>query len=149
MASLLTWSPDAVWVLLQKVWWFLVVLGVLVAFHEFGHFLFYRAFGFQGAVLHYSSTNYSLEKTVWQLINRGNLAAAASMIPLWKVGIATAAGILVTYVVALGCLLFAARKSPHPLVVALGVFAPVRFLAGAKSPQANPTQYVPFHFGRG
>jgi len=43
--SLIAWSPDAVWVLLQKAWWFLVVLGVLVAFHEFGHFLAARFSG--------------------------------------------------------------------------------------------------------
>jgi regulator of sigma E protease len=41
----LTWSPDSVWLLLQKAWWFLVVLGVLVAFHELGHFLAARWVG--------------------------------------------------------------------------------------------------------
>jgi regulator of sigma E protease len=41
----LTWSPDTVWLLLQKAWWFLIVLGVLVAFHELGHFLAARWVG--------------------------------------------------------------------------------------------------------
>jgi len=45
MLSALTWSPDSVWLLLQKAWWFLVVLGVLVAFHELGHFLAARWVG--------------------------------------------------------------------------------------------------------
>ena len=45
MSSLLAWSPDTLWVLLQKAWWFLVVLGVLVAFHELGHFLAARWVG--------------------------------------------------------------------------------------------------------
>lgn len=45
MLSALTWSPDTVWVLMQKAWWFLVVLGVLVAFHELGHFLAARWVG--------------------------------------------------------------------------------------------------------
>jgi regulator of sigma E protease len=40
-----TWSPDTVWLLLQKAWWFLIVLGVLVAFHELGHFLAARWVG--------------------------------------------------------------------------------------------------------
>jgi len=40
-----TWSPDTIWLLLQKAWWFLVVLGVLVAFHELGHFLAARWVG--------------------------------------------------------------------------------------------------------
>lgn len=41
----ITWSPDTVWLLLQKTWWFLIVLGVLVAFHELGHFLAARWVG--------------------------------------------------------------------------------------------------------
>jgi regulator of sigma E protease len=41
----ITWSPDTVWLLLQKTWWFLVVLGILVAFHELGHFLAARWVG--------------------------------------------------------------------------------------------------------
>ena len=45
MFMALTWSPDTVWLLLQKAWWFLVVLGVLVAFHELGHFLAARWVG--------------------------------------------------------------------------------------------------------
>jgi regulator of sigma E protease len=40
-----TWSPDAIWILTQKIWWFLIVLGVLVAFHELGHFLAARWVG--------------------------------------------------------------------------------------------------------
>lgn len=45
MLNAFTWSPDTVWVLMQKAWWFLVVLGVLVAFHELGHFLAARWVG--------------------------------------------------------------------------------------------------------
>ena len=45
MFMAITWSPDTVWLLLQKAWWFLVVLGVLVAFHELGHFLAARWVG--------------------------------------------------------------------------------------------------------
>ena len=45
MTFALTWSPDTLWLLLQKAWWFLVVLGVLVAFHELGHFLAARWVG--------------------------------------------------------------------------------------------------------
>jgi regulator of sigma E protease len=45
MMSALTWSPDSMWLLMQKAWWFLVVLGILVAFHELGHFLAARWVG--------------------------------------------------------------------------------------------------------
>ena len=47
MTSVITWSPDTVWRLLQKAWWFLIVLGVLVAFHELGHFFAARWVGVQ------------------------------------------------------------------------------------------------------
>jgi regulator of sigma E protease len=45
MMFALTWSPDSLWLILQKAWWFLVVLGILVAFHELGHFLAARWVG--------------------------------------------------------------------------------------------------------
>ncbi|MGH7166236.1 MAG: RIP metalloprotease RseP, partial [Nitrospiraceae bacterium] len=43
--NVLAWSPDTIWVLTQKLWWFLIVLGVLVSFHELGHFLAARWVG--------------------------------------------------------------------------------------------------------
>ena len=120
-----TWRLASAWISASVV---AVPLGVLL--HEVGHVLVYLFFRFPDVVLHYNSATYSAERTFWQLINRGNIAAAASIIPVWKVGIATGAGILVTCVAAFVCCLFAGRKNPNPLVVALGVFAPVRFLSG-------------------
>ena len=52
VSSLLTFSPDAIWIFLQKVWWFLVVIGVLISFHELGHLLAARLVGVK--VLKYS-----------------------------------------------------------------------------------------------
>jgi len=45
VGSIMAWSPDVIWVLTQKLWWFLIVLGVLVSFHELGHFLAARWVG--------------------------------------------------------------------------------------------------------
>lgn len=42
MATLFAISPDSIFIIAQKLWWFLVVLGVLVTFHEFGHFIIAR-----------------------------------------------------------------------------------------------------------
>ena len=120
-----SWQVASVWIGAAIV---AVPLGVLL--HELAHVMVYLAFGFPDVVLHYSSATYSVEKTFWQLIARGNLAAAASTLPIWKVGIATAAGLTVTCLTAIVCCFFARSKNPHPLAVALGVFAPVRFLAG-------------------
>lgn len=38
-------SPDSIYLFAQKIWWFLIVLGILVAFHEFGHYLAARWVG--------------------------------------------------------------------------------------------------------
>jgi hypothetical protein len=120
-----TWRLALAWIGASAV---AVPMGVLL--HELGHVLFYLAFGFPDVVLHYNSATYSGERTFWQLLNRGNISAAASTLPLWKVGIATVAGLLVTCVATLVCCFFAYRKHPQPLMIALGVFAPVRFLSG-------------------
>ena len=120
-----TWRLAATWIGAAII---AVPLGVLL--HELGHFLAYWAFGFQGVALHYSSATHSVESRFWQLVYSGRVGAAATLLPLWKVGLATTAGILFTYVVTIACCIFAAKKSPHPLVIALGVFAPVRFLSG-------------------
>src|ERR1043166_1305027 len=52
MMFALALSPDTIWLLTQKVFWFLLVLGVLVSFHELGHFLAARWVGVK--VLKYS-----------------------------------------------------------------------------------------------
>ncbi len=45
MLTVFAWSPDTILAVAQKAFWFVVVLGVLVAFHEFGHFLMARWVG--------------------------------------------------------------------------------------------------------
>ena len=52
MFSSLEISPDAIWIFAQKIWWFLIVIGVLISFHEFGHLLAARSVGVR--VLKYS-----------------------------------------------------------------------------------------------
>ena len=45
MHNFFIFSPDALYVFGQKLWWFLLVLGVLVSFHEYGHYLAARWVG--------------------------------------------------------------------------------------------------------
>ena len=45
MNSFFLFSPDAIYIFGQKLWWFLIVLGVLVTFHEYGHYLAARWVG--------------------------------------------------------------------------------------------------------
>jgi hypothetical protein len=120
-----TWRLVATWIGASVI---AVPLGVLL--HELGHVLAYRAFGFQGVALHYSSSTHTVEKTFWQLVYRGDFPAAASVLPLWKAGLGTASGILITCLLTFVCCVLAAKKNPPPLAIALGIFAPVRFLSG-------------------
>ena len=120
-----TWRLAATWIGAA-----IMAIPLAVLLHELGHFLAYWAFGFQGVALHYSSSTHAVETRFWQLIYSGNVERAAALLPLWKAGVATTAGILFTYLVTIGCCVFAAKKSPHPVVIALGIFAPVRFLSG-------------------
>ena len=120
-----TWRLAATWIGAAVI---AVPLAVLL--HELGHFLTYLAFGFQGVALHFSSSTHTVERMFWYLVFHGDRAGAAALLPLWKAGLGTVAGILMTYLVTIGCCVFAARKSPHPLVIALGIFSPVRFLSG-------------------
>jgi len=120
-----TWRLAATWIGASVI---AVPLGVLL--HELGHFLTYWVLGFQGVALHYTSSTHTVERTFWQLVYRGDFPAAASVLPLWKAGLGTAAGILITCLVTFICCVLAARKNPPPLAIALGIFAPVRFLSG-------------------
>ena len=45
MFTAAAWSPDVIWVFAQKLWWFVVLIGILIAFHELGHFLAARWVG--------------------------------------------------------------------------------------------------------
>jgi regulator of sigma E protease len=45
MSNVLLFSPDSIFLFGQKLWWFLVVLGILVTFHEYGHYLAARWVG--------------------------------------------------------------------------------------------------------
>src|SRR4051794_13519960 len=60
-----------------SVWWFLVTLGVLVTFHEFGHFWVARRFGVR--VLRFSV---GFGKPLWSRKGRDGVEYAIGTIPL-------------------------------------------------------------------
>jgi regulator of sigma E protease len=45
MNNFFLFSPDSIFIFGQKLWWFLIVLGILVTFHEYGHYLAARWVG--------------------------------------------------------------------------------------------------------
>jgi hypothetical protein len=102
--------------------------------HEFAHFLAYVAFGFPGARLHFSSASFAGSTQFWQYVQAGDHAAAAAQLALWKVGVASIAGPILSYLSIALCLWLARRRLHpllHPLVLAMLIVAPIRFLGSA------------------
>lgn len=88
---------------------------VTVLLHEIGHFLAGLAMGFPDLVLHYGSVSDT---------------AAESGMPQWQLGIQSAAGPIVTILLALVCCVYVARRGPDRWAIATGIVAPIRFLIG-------------------
>ena len=63
--------------LLGSVWWMLVALGVLVTFHEFGHFWVARRFGLK--VLRFSI---GFGRPLWTRVGKDGTEYVIAAIPL-------------------------------------------------------------------
>ena len=107
-----------------KAWWrratewfasAIVAAPLTILTHELGHFLAGLAFNHPRVVLHYGSVTSD---------------AAKAGCPPWQLAIVAAAGPLVTFATVLLCCYLAARYRPHPLIVAVGLFAPLKFSVG-------------------
>jgi len=98
--------------------WFaaaVVAVPLTILSHELGHFLAGRAFNHPRVVLHYASVSSD---------------AAKAGYPEWQLATVAAAGPLVSIVTVLLCCYLATRHRPRPLIIALGLFAPVKFSVG-------------------
>ena len=112
----------------------IIAIPVAVLAHELGHFFVYRAFGLPGATLHYESSTYDLEDRFWSLYRSGRLHAAAEVAAPWKVGTATAAGLVVTYVMTIaGCIAATATRTLQPVAVTVTLAANLRAIPIAVS----------------
>lgn len=107
----------------------LVAFPSVVLLHEIGHYLCFRAFRFPGAVMHYASADYTGSSLFERRLLLGDVTGAASIVPISEVAIATAAGLLITYLCVILAGWWTARHSPHPLVVAIGLASPLRFIS--------------------
>lgn len=103
---------------LRTTWWFasgVIAAPLTILTHELGHFLTGLAFNHPGVVLHYGSVTSD---------------AAKAGYPAWQLAVVAAAGPLVTCATVVLCCYLVARDRPHPLVVAVGLFAPLKFSVG-------------------
>ena len=98
--------------------------------HELGHFAAFVAFRFPDPVLRYGSASWSGSGEFGRLVRAGDVEAAAAIVQPWQVAVGVAAGVIVTYLTVIACVLAVRRFGPGPLSVVLGVglVTPLRWL---------------------
>ena len=81
-------------------------------------------------VLRFSSTSWSGSGGFARLLRAGDMEAAAALVQPWQVAVGVAAGVIVTYLTVIACVLAVRRFGPGPLSLVLGVglVAPLRWL---------------------
>jgi len=102
----------------RDIAWFAAAVAAVpltILTHELGHFLAGRAFNHPAVALHYASVSSDAVKAGF---------------PPWQLATVAAAGPLVTIVTVLACCFLATRYRARPLIIALGLFAPVKFSVG-------------------
>ena len=107
----------------------LIAFPAVVLLHELGHYFVFRAFGFPGTVLHYASADFTGSMEFERRLLIGDPAGAAAIVPVYQHALAVVGGLLVTYLSVLLAAWWTARRGIHPLVLAIGLASPLRFLS--------------------
>ena len=110
--------------------WSTPALPIAVLVHELGHLLWFKAFGFPNVRLRYASVSHGLHTEFWRLVREGDIGAAAQVVSFPEVGIATGTGILISWLTIVACAYHTMTRTPHPLVVAVGLAATLRLRIG-------------------
>ena len=107
-----------------------IAFPIAVLVHELAHFGSFAAFGFSDPVLRFSSTSWSGSGEFARHIRAGDVEAAAALVQPWQVAVGVAAGVIVTYLTLIACVLAVRRFGPGPLSLVLGVglVTPLRWL---------------------
>ena len=82
-----------------------IAFPMAVLAHELGHFAAFAAFGFPDPVLRYASTSWSGSGEFGRLMRAGDVEAAAALVQPWQVAVGVAAGVIVSYLTVIACVL--------------------------------------------
>jgi len=91
-----------------------------IQLHELGHFAVNVACGFPDNVLRYASVSWTGSSEFRRLWRAGDVEAAAAIAEPWHVALSAAAGPIVSYLTAIGFVLWVRRYGPGPLSLVLG-----------------------------
>lgn len=91
-----------------------------IQLHELGHYTVNAACGFPDTVLRYASVSWTGSSEFRRLWRAGDVEAAAAIAEPWQVALSAAAGPIVSYLTAVGFVLWVRRYGPGPLSLVLG-----------------------------
>jgi hypothetical protein len=115
--------------------WFVagtVAFPVVVLAHEFGHYLAAVALGFRDVRIHYMSVSGPELEILWTQLKTGGATVDEAGID-WRAVAPILSGVAVTYLTIVMSCVVVARRHARPLVVWLGLAAPLRFYFSAGS----------------
>ena len=98
----------------------MIAAPVGIVLHELGHFAVSVAGGFPDTVLRYASVSWTGSSEFRALWRAGDVEAAAAIAEPWQVALSAAAGPIVSYLTAIGFVLWVRRCGPGPLSLVLG-----------------------------
>lgn len=108
-------------------WAAALAFPAVVLSHELGHYVTARALGLSGVRLHFMGVSVPALEAFWTEYARTGTEATAVEISTIHVVAPIAAGLAVTYLTILGCAVLVVRGHHHPLIVMIGLAAPLRF----------------------
>jgi hypothetical protein len=103
-----------------------IAFPAVVLLHELGHYLAARSLGFSAVRLRYMSVSVPELELYWSRFTEPDALAASGPL-VWPAVLPIAAGVAATYLTLLLCCLLVARGHTHPLIVWVGLAAPLRF----------------------
>ena len=98
----------------------MIAAPVGIVLHELGHFAVNVACGFPDTVLRYASVSWTGSSEFRRLWRAGDVEAAAAIAEPWQVALSATAGPMVSYLTAIGFVLWVRKYGPGPLSLVLG-----------------------------
>lgn len=108
-------------------WAAALAFPAVVLSHELGHYVTARALGLSGVRLHFMGVSVPALEAFWIEHARTGASPATAGISTVHVLAPIAAGLAITYFTIMGCAVLAMGGHHHPVIVMMGLVAPLRF----------------------
>lgn len=107
-------------------WAAALAFPLVVLLHELAHYVTARALGFSDVRLHFMGVSVPALEAFWIGYARAGTSSTTALSTVHAVA-PILAGLAITYVTILSCAVLVARGHHHPVIVMMGLVAPLRF----------------------